>query len=100
MAYAIDFAELKTRFTIEQVAQRLRLVLKPSGKTMRGQCPACKGGNRDLCVTPGKGFYCWGVREGGDLLQLIAHVRQCDVKDAARWLDGGTSSSGTSVPSK
>ena len=100
MAYQIDFAELKSRFTIEQVGQKLGLVLKQSGATMRGQCPACKGGNRDLCVTPGKGFYCWGAKQGGDLLQLIAHVRQCEVRDAARWLDAGTSSRGTSVPSK
>lgn len=100
MAYSFDFAEIKSRYTIEQVADKLGLVLKSSGKTHRGPCPACKGGSRDLCITPGKGFYCWGVREGGDLLQLIAHVRQCEVKDAARWLDGGTSSRGTSVPSK
>lgn len=100
MAYAIDFAEIKSRFSIEQVAEKLGLVLKASGKTMRGQRPACKGGHRDLCVTPRKGFYCWGTKQGGDLLQLIAHVRQCEVKDAARWLDGGTSSRGTSVPSR
>lgn len=92
MAYQIDFAEIKSRFTIEQVAEKLGLVLKASGKTMRGQCPACKGGHRELAVTPGRGFYCWDAREGGDLLQLIAHVRGCEVMEAARWLDGGTSS--------
>src|SRR4051812_10458431 len=95
VAYAIDFAELKQRFTIEQVAQKLGLVLKPSGATMRGECPACKdSGHRDLAVTPGKGFFCWRAKQGGDLLQLIAHIKGCEVKEAAGWLDGGTSSRG------
>lgn len=101
MAYQVDFAELKQRFTIEQVAEKLGLTLKRSGQTLRGECPVCKdSGHRDLAVTPGKGFFCWRAKQGGDLIALVAHVRECDVKDAARWLDAGTSSRGTSVPSK
>ena len=95
MAY-VDFSELKTRFTIEKVAELLGLQLKQSGQALRGPCPVCQsGGDRAIVITPAKGvFFCFGAREGGDLIQLVAHIRKCDVKDAAAWLDGGT------VPSK
>jgi hypothetical protein len=49
-------------------------------------------------------FFCFAAREGGDLIQLAAHIRKCDVKDAAAWLDDGTvpkkEGSGNQVPPK
>jgi hypothetical protein len=88
MAYKTDFAELKQRFTIEKVADLLGLTLKPSGQTLRGECPACNdSGHRDLAITPGKGFFCWRAKQGGDLIQLVAHIRACEVREAAEWLD-------------
>src|SRR6266567_4703088 len=92
----VDFADLKTRFTIEKVGELLGLQLKHSGQAFRGPCPACaSGGDRAVVITPAKGvFFCFAAREGGDLIQLAAHIRKCDVKEAAAWLDGGT------VPSK
>lgn len=88
MAYKVDFAEIKARFSIEKVADMLGLTLKPSGATMRGPCTACKdSGHRDLAITPGKGFFCWRAKQGGDLIQLVAHIRACEVKEAAEWLD-------------
>ena len=90
-----DFASLKARLSIEKVAELLGLT-QQSGQALRGPCPACSsGGDRALVVTPGRGvFFCFAAREGGDLIQLAAHIRKSDVKDAAIWLDGGT------VPSK
>ncbi len=92
----VDFNELKQRFKTEKVAELLGLQLKQSGQALRGPCPACQsGGERAIVITPAKGvFFCFAAREGGDLIQLAAHIRKCDVKDAAAWLDGGT------VPSK
>jgi DNA primase len=87
-----DFKTLKERFTIEKTAELLGLQLKRSGDALRGPCPACQsGGERAIIVTPGKGvFFCFAAREGGDLIQLAAHIRKCDVKDAALWLDGSS----------
>ena len=34
-------------------------------------------------------WYCFAAQVGGDLIALAAHIRKCDVKDAAAWLDGG-----------
>jgi len=91
----VDFAELKTRINIEQTAQLLGLQLKQSGQAMRGPCPACdSGGERAIVITPAKNvFFCFAAKEGGDLIALAAHIRKCDVKDAAKWLDGGNSTS-------
>src|SRR5258708_4961868 len=88
----VDFSELKQRFTIEKVAELLDLQIKQSGQALRGPCPTCKsGGDRAIVITPAKGvFFCFASREGGDLIKLAAHIRNCEVKDAAAWLDGGT----------
>lgn len=84
----IPFDELKQRYTIEEVAQLLGLVLKRSGETYRGPCSACgSGGERAIVITPSKGlFYCWAAHEGGDLIALTAHIRKTDAKGAAAWL--------------
>lgn len=94
----IDFAELKSRVTIEAVVQRLNLKTVKSGHQLRAACPACKqGGDRAIAITPSKSlFYCFAAQAGGDQIQLAAHIRGESAKDAAQWL-GGTST-GTVVP--
>lgn len=91
----VDFAALKQRLTIEKTAELLGLELRQSGSTFRGPCPACgSGGDRALVITPAKQvWYCWAAHVGGDLIALTAHVRKCEPKEAAGWLDGGTSPS-------
>lgn len=100
----VDFAELKTRVSIEQAAQMLGLKLTPNGSQYRGACPACQtGGDRALVVTPAKGlFYCFAKRTGGDAIALTAHIRGIPVKEAAEQLDRafGTVQNGTSTVSK
>ena len=44
MSAYVDFATLKAEVKIEDVAQWLRLELKPSGNKLRGPCPACNQG--------------------------------------------------------
>lgn len=104
----IPFDELKRSFTIEQVAGLLGLTLKRSGDQLRGECPACgSGGPRTLVVTPRKvnkdgshgAYYCWAEHKGGDLIQLVAHVRKTDPKGAAAWLTRDSRDSDT-VPDR
>jgi DNA primase len=102
----VDFAELKTRVSIEQAARMLGLNLVPHGSQCRGPCPVCKsGGDRALVVTPDKGlFYCFAKKIGGDAIALVAHIRGISVKDAADELNRafGTvqNSTGTGTVSK
>jgi hypothetical protein len=84
----LDFQQIKQDHSIEAVAERLGLDIKKSGHQLRAPCPACEsGGERALAITPAKGaFYCFGGSCGGDVLQLVAHVQGCSVKDAATWI--------------
>jgi DNA primase len=84
----IDFAELKTRVSIEQVLQLLGITFKPHGNQLRGPCPICKNTDqRSFVVTPAEGlFYCFAGCGGGDQLKLVAKMRNCDIKAAAQWL--------------
>src|SRR5206468_3892217 len=53
--------------------------------TLRGPCPLCGGdaADRHFVVTEGRGWYCHHCRNGGDIIKLVATVRQIDVRAAA-----------------
>lgn len=82
----LDFHQIKEDNPIESVIDKLELKLTRRGKQYRGTCPSCNGSERALVVTPEKGFYCFDAKSGGDVLQLVAHINGCDVKEAAMWL--------------
>lgn len=90
----IDFNEIKSANAIAEVAEKLGLNMNKSGNSLRGKCPVCEsGGDRNLVVTPGKEvFFCFSDGKGGDVLQLISHVKGIGVKDAAQWLAGPSTS--------
>src|ERR1700730_9371333 len=100
----LDFNELKSRVSIEQVLQLLGIALKQHNSQLRGCCPIHKGTDqRGFVVTPAKGlYYCFGGCAGGDMIKLVSKVRQCDAKEAARWIaDGtGTAPQNPTVPRK
>ncbi len=80
------FVEIKERVNIEQVLPLVGLTLKRYQSQLRGVCPICKeGGDRAFVVTPAKGlYYCFGkCGTGGDMLSLVANVKQCSVREAA-----------------
>ena len=81
----VDFQEVKSRASIEQVAQFLSLQLKSAGKQFRSSCSACnQGGDRALVLTPEKGlFYCFSAKTGGDCIALASHIKGVSQKDAA-----------------
>ena len=83
----VDFAALKERVSLHQGMQMLGLTLKQSGAQYRGACPVHGGGDRTLVVTPGKGFYCFAEKKGGDVIQLVAHVKQIANREAAEEID-------------
>jgi len=86
MSARIDFAELKQKISIEQVAASLGAKLKSHGPQLRGVCPICnEGGDRGFVVTPAKGvYYCFGkCKAGGDMLALYSRARGCSVREAA-----------------
>ncbi len=90
MAYKHDFKEIRERYTVEKVADLLGLVLKPDKKEgYRSACPGCKsGGDRILWLSPARaGFFCHATKANGDVIQLVAHVRGIELKDAAQTVE-------------
>lgn len=86
----LDFQDIKTRVPIMEAARLLQLELKETGgqvQQYRGICPTCKaGGDRALTITPGAGFYCQTAKEGGSVLDLVVHIKQITLRQAAAFL--------------
>jgi DNA primase len=81
----IDYAAIKAAYSFEQAIRCLGLNVEKSGDQFRCPCPTCKtGGPRGLAITPGKGFYCFGAKRGGDVISLVAHIKGIGQKDAAQ----------------
>jgi DNA primase len=95
MSY-VDFAELKAKVNITDVLTMLNVDIhrfKPHGDQLRGCCPIHGGDNpRGFIITPSKGlWYCFSGCGGGDVIALVAKMRQLSTKDAADWIaHGGT----------
>ncbi len=82
----VDFADLKSRVSITDVLSMLNITsLRKSGGVLRGPCPICGGDatDRHFVVTEGKGWYCHHCKNGGDIIKLVATVRQIEVRAAA-----------------
>lgn len=87
MANFTDFVALKEAVSFATAIDLLGLKLKLSGNQWRGPCPACiRAGDRALVVTEGRGFYCWGIKRGGDQIALAQHVLELPAKEAAHEL--------------
>jgi len=85
----VDFAEIRERLSIEEVADMLPLTWSREGQQLRAACPV-HGGERGLIVTPSKGlFICKASPEekkGGDCIGLCAHVMQTTMYEAGQYL--------------
>ena len=85
----VDFKALRQRIPIEQVLDMLGIRLKKTGAQLRGSCPICShDSDRCFVVTPKLNrFWCFGsCQNGGDVIELVAQVKQLSHKEAARLL--------------
>ena len=94
MSAFVDFNNVKNKFTIEDVMKKLGLNFTLKNNQYRGACPRCEGHERALVITPAKGlWYCFDAKQGGDQIQLTAHLKDVSAKEAAQWIIGKDSSS-------
>jgi hypothetical protein len=90
----INYRALKELYPIEVVAKDLGLKLNPENGQYRAPCPRCNiGGERALVITPAHGnvcglFYDFQAKLGGDVLNLVAHIKDISLFQAAVWLQG------------
>lgn len=83
MAASVDFAEIKQAVSVHMVMQMLDLKMTQKGGQFRSSCPVHGGDDRQLVVTPMKGFFCFVEKKGGSAIDLCAHVRQITPREAA-----------------
>lgn len=85
----VSFNDVKEKVSFPDAVKLLSLNLTERDGIYRGKCPACNAGrDRALVITPGKGFYCFQAKKGGDVIALAAHIRGIPVKEAAEFLVG------------
>lgn len=91
MGKFIDFAEVESLASIEQLVDMLGLKVKHQGAQLRCSCPVHGGDERALAITPTvrskRGslgvFFCQKAQSGGDRIGLVAHCMDIGQQDAA-----------------
>ncbi len=96
----IDKDAVKDAVSFPDTIELLGLRMKLAGNQFRSECPCGRGDDRSLTITPDKGFYCQGAKQGGDQIALVMHVMDVPFKEALQFLAEharlGTTSTGTS----
>ncbi len=62
-------------------------------------CPVHGGGDRTFVVTPGRGFFCFAEKQGGDQIALVSHVKEIPPKEAASFIAAHSGHPPSTVPS-
>jgi DNA primase len=84
LSSTIDFQEVKSAATVEQVIGFLGLKLTQKDDSFRGVCPLCKSGSREFVITGTKRlFHCFKCKKGGDFLRLVSEAKGIGVREAA-----------------
>lgn len=78
--------KIKEKAKIEDVMNRY-VELKEAGVYLKGKCFDCD--SESLTVTPSKQiFYCFGCKQGGDIISFIALLKKVSQIEALRKLEG------------
>lgn len=88
----VDYSEIKSRVSIEQVLRSYRVDwLRRSGvQQYRGRCPIHQGqGKEAFHANFGQNvFHCFACGAGGNVLDLVAAMEGCSIREAALRLRG------------
>ena len=83
----VDFRIIKAAVTMQMVLDRYSIPLKKSGHELRGKCPIHRGSNnKHFTANVSKNvFKCFFAQCGahGNVLDFVASMEQCSVRDAA-----------------
>lgn len=82
----VDFRLVKNAVTMQMALDRYGIDwLRKSGQELRGKCPLHQGeGERTFHVNLGKNaFNCFSCKARGNVLDFVAAMEQCTVRDAA-----------------
>src|SRR5687767_9937531 len=82
----VDFRAVKAAVPIAAVLQRYGVQgLKRHGAELRGRCPVHKGEGQDSfhANTEKNAFNCFSCKVRGNVLDFVAAMERCTVRDAA-----------------
>ena len=84
MGMWVDFQTVKQAVTIEQVFGRYGLKLKRTGKELHGRCPIHQGqGDESFRANTEKNvFQCFSCQAKGNVLDFVAAMEKCSIRDA------------------
>jgi DNA primase len=82
----VDFKVIKSAVTLRKVLDRYQINwLRKSGDELRGRCPIHEGeGQQSFHVNLAKNaFHCFSCKAHGNVLDFVAAMEKCSVRDAA-----------------
>ena len=82
----VDFKAVKSAVSMQQLLDRYQINwLRKSGGELRGRCPIHKGDGQDAFhVNVSKNaFNCFSCHARGNVLDFVAAMEKCSVRDAA-----------------
>src|SRR5580692_10250248 len=82
----VDFKAIKSAVTIQALLDRYKINwLRKSGDELRGRCPIHQGeGNDSFHANLSKNaFHCFSCKARGNVLDFVAAMEKCSVRDAA-----------------
>src|SRR5262245_56651885 len=82
----VDFKAIKQAVTIEQVLSHYQVNwLRRKGEELRGRCPIHQGEGQEAfhANTSKNNFNCFSCGKHGNVLDFVAAMEQCSVRDAA-----------------
>jgi DNA primase len=87
----VPFAEVKRAVSLEAILERYELLasLTRKGMNLAGACPFCKGssGRQFQANLVKNAWYCFGCKEGGNILDFVAKMEEVSIRTAALKLD-------------
>lgn len=106
MGMWVDFQAVKQAVTLGQVLERYGVKLKRTGKELHGRCPIHqgKGDESFRANTEKNAFQCFSCQAKGNVLDFVAAMEKCSVRDAGlklqEWfgLDGHLTQSSRATP--
>src|ERR1017187_2766625 len=79
----VDFQAVKQAVTLGQVLERYGIKLKRTGKELHGRCPIHQGKGDDSfrANTEKNAFQCFSCQAKGNVLDFVAAMEKCSVRD-------------------
>ena len=99
----VDFKAVKSAVTMRMLLDRYQVNwLRKSGEELRGRCPIHKGeGQQSFHVNLAKNaFHCFSCKARGNVLDFVAAMEKCSVRDGAVRLQKWFAIDSTTAPAE